>query len=100
MTLYRRLKFFYLKKPIPLTPEQRLELGRIVKEQFLLVKAENEMYCKVTIVEDNQTFLVNSYPKMYSPLIDDCIKEYDLKTFPPEPAKRVRKRIPIKRDAN
>jgi hypothetical protein len=98
MTLYRRLRFYYQRKPIALNNEQRLELGSILKQRFLEVKASDEMFHKAMIIEDGQELSVNSYPNMYTPLIDDCIKEYVAKAFPPIPEKRVRKRIPIKKD--
>lgn len=90
-TLYKGLRKFY-KGRIPLTQDQRLELGKIVADKIIRIIDKGEKTDRCTSIEDIGTFTnVLSYPKKYRELIDTIIAEYHADVFK---SKKNRKRIP------
>lgn len=90
-TLYKGLRKFY-KGRIPLTQDQRMELGRILALKIMRVLEKNDNIDRCRSIEDIGIFdNVLSYPKKYREMIETVIAEYHAEVFKP---KKNRKRIP------
>jgi hypothetical protein len=80
-----------------LDPEQRKELGNIVKTQFFSTELKQKFYKKVDQQEAGTTFQVLYYDPRFTPRIDQLITFYaelhGIKNTPRKPKKEVPKKI-------
>lgn len=123
-TLHQRVQFFYSKGKYRFKPWHQNVMGQKLKKIFNKYNPYDPPPPLVESIEEKGTFQVTDYPEHFTPYIDSFIVQYmrDLsekskayhakqkplqKKSPPypsvsdaAPAKRVRKRIPIKTAPN